>query len=277
MVDIIETFQKIPIQHGPHNSRIYLMKLYEANAPDIIQDLDKLAQEKEYGKILAKVPRGLSSFFQQRGYLEEATIPGFSREGEDVLFMAKYFSKERRLEKHQDRINKILAVAQTKKTGGNRNYWENRSMIRKCTSSDAGEMSSVYKKVFKTYPFPIHNPEYLSDTMRSHVHYFCICEGKAIVALASSEVDIENLSVEMMDFATLTDRRGQGFACRLFSQMEGEMKCLGMRTAYTISRALSPGMNITCSKMGYNYAGTLKNNCNISGSIQSMNVWYKTL
>ena len=253
------------------------MKVYEANATDIIQALDELAQEKEYGKILAKVPRGLSSSFEQRGYLKEATIPGFSRDGVDVLFMAKYFSKERRLEKHQDQINKILAVAQTKKTGGHRNYWEHRDMIRKCTPSDAGEMSSVYQKVFKTYPFPIHDPEYLSNTMRSHVHYFCICEGKAIVALASSEVDIDNLSVEMMDFATLTDRRGQGFAYGLFSQMEEEMKLLGMRTAYTISRALSPGMNITCAKMGYNYAGTLKNNCNISGCIESMNVWYKTL
>ena len=46
------------------------MKVYEANATDMIQALDELAQEKEYGKILAKVPRGLSSCFEQRGYLE---------------------------------------------------------------------------------------------------------------------------------------------------------------------------------------------------------------
>jgi hypothetical protein len=59
--------------------------------------------------------------------------------------------------------------------------------------------------------------------------------------------------------------------------MEREMKRLGMLTTYTIARALSPGMNITFAKMGYNYAGTLKNNCNISGCIESMNVWYKIL
>jgi len=65
MYDNIEKFQKTTIQHGPHNSRIYLMKLYEADAPDIIQAMDKLAQEKGYGKILVKVPGALNSFFGQ--------------------------------------------------------------------------------------------------------------------------------------------------------------------------------------------------------------------
>jgi putative beta-lysine N-acetyltransferase len=277
MYDNIEKFQKTTIQHGPHNSRIYLMKLYEADAPDIIQAMDELAQEKRYGKILAKVPGSLSSVFEQCGYREEAAIPGFSRGAEDIVFMGKYFSPERRLEKHQDQINKILAIAQKKITGGIRNNCEEKNMIRRCTPSDAGEMSSVYQQVFQTYPFPIHDSEYLMDTMGRHIHYFCVREGKAVIALASSEIDVDSLSAEMMDFATLSDWRRQGLACRLLLQMEREMKRLGMLTTYTIARALSPGMNITFAKMGYNYAGTLKNNCNISGCIESMNVWYKIL
>ncbi len=277
MYDNIEKFQKTTIQHGPHNSRIYLMKLYEADAPIIIQAMDELAQEKGYGKILAKVPGALSSVFEQWGYREEAAIPGFSRGCEDMAFMAKYFSPERRLEKHQDQINNILAIAQKKITGSIRNNCEHQDMIRRCTPSDAREMSSVYQRVFQTYPFPIHDPEYLIDTMRRHIHYFCVREGKAVIALASSEMDVDSLSSEMMDFATLPDWRKKGLACRLLSQMEREMKRLGMLTIYTIARALSPGMNITFAKMGYNYAGTLKNNCNISGCVESMNVWYKTL
>lgn len=277
MYDHIETFQKTTLQHGPHNNRIYLMKLYEVDAPDIIQAMDELAQEKGYGKILAKVPGALSSFFEKRGYLEEAAIPGFSRGVEDMVFMAKYCSAERRLERHQDQINKILAMTQKKISGGIRNNCEYQDMIHRCTPSDAREMSSVYQRVFQTYPFPIHDPEYLLDTMKRHIYYFCVREGKAVIALASSEMDVDSLTVEMMDFATLTNWRRQGLACRLLSQMEREMKRLGMLTVYTIARALSPGMNITCAKMGYNYAGTLKNNCNISGCIESMNVWYKTL
>ena len=277
MYDNIEKFQRTIIQHGPHNSRIYLMKLYEADASDIIQAMDEMAQEKGYGKILAKVPGALSSAFEKCGYLEEAAIPGFSRGDEDIVFMGKYFSPERRLEKDQDQIKKILAMARNKTNGGIRNNCEEEDMIRRCTPSDAGEMSSVYQKVFQTYPFPIHDPEYLIDTMRRHIHYFCARGGKAVIALASTEMDVDSLSAEMMDFATLPDWRGKGLACRLLSQMEREMKQLGMLTAYTIARALSPGMNITFSKMGYHYAGTLKNNSNISGRIESMNVWYKNL
>jgi hypothetical protein len=36
-------------------------------------------------------------------------------------------------------------------------------------------------------------------------------------------------------------------------------------------------MNITFAKLGYRYGGRLINNTNISGSIESMNVWYKSL
>jgi len=36
-------------------------------------------------------------------------------------------------------------------------------------------------------------------------------------------------------------------------------------------------MNITFSKCHYSFGGTLKKNTNISGGIESMNVWYKKL
>ena len=194
-----------------------------------------------------------------------------------MCFMAKYFSPERHLEKNQAQINKILTIAQEKITGGLRDSWGHQDMISRCTPSDAGEMSSVYQRVFQTYPFPIHDPDYLIDTMGRYIHYFCVREGKTVIALASCEMDADSLSVEMMDFATLPGRRRHGYACRLLSHMEREMKRFGMLTAYSISRALSPGMNMTFAKMGYHYAGSLKNNCNISGSIESMNVWYKSL
>ena len=47
------------------------------------------------------------------------------------------------------------------------------------------------------------------------------------------------------------------------------------QTWYTIARALSAGMNITFAKAGYRYAGTLVNNTDISGTIESMNVWWR--
>jgi putative beta-lysine N-acetyltransferase len=81
----------------------------------------------------------------------------------------------------------------------------------------------------------------------------------------------------MTDFATLPDGRGRGIALSLLALMEQDPKVRTMRTAYTIARSLSPGMNITFAKAGYAYGGTLTNNTDISGSIESMNIWYKPL
>jgi predicted hydrocarbon binding protein len=59
--------------------------------------------------------------------------------------------------------------------------------------------------------------------------------------------------------------------------MENQMRLSKMLTAYTIARSVSHGINITFARAGYTYGGRLINNTNISGKIESMNVWYKSL
>ena len=51
------------------------------------------------------------------------------------------------------------------------------------------------------------------------------------------------------------------------------MRERGLQTAFTIARAYSAGMNITFAKHGYQFGGTLTSNTNISGKIESMNIW----
>ena len=138
-------------------------------------------------------------------------------------------------------------------------------------------MGKIYKKVFATYPFPIHEPDYLVETMQTHIVYFGVETEGHLVALSSAEMDKENLNVEMTDFATLPTWRGHGVALHLLNAMENEMHLRGIKVACTIARAVSPGMNVTFARGGYEFAGTLINNTNISGGIESMNVWYKPL
>lgn len=277
MYDIIVKLRNSTIQHGSHNNRIYLLKLYDGDVPNIIHAMDSLARNKGYGKILAKVSAPLGPVFMQKGYSREATVPGFFRGVDDMVFMAKYFSLERSLEKHKSGIQQIIAMAQEKNTYPLKHNDDGSVRIRRCLPSDALQMSVVYKQVFQTYPFPIHDPGYLVDAMKTHTHCFCALNGEEMVALASTEIDADSLSVEMTDFAALPDWRRRGIAVRLLEQMEEEMVRIGMRTAYTIARALSSGMNKTFGKMGYTYSGTLTNNTNISGRIESMNVWHKKL
>lgn len=81
----------------------------------------------------------------------------------------------------------------------------------------------------------------------------------------------------MTDFATLPEYRGNNFSVILLNKMEKEIEKQSYKLLYTIARAKSYSMNITFSKLGYFYGGTLINNTNIAGNIESMNVWYKKI
>ena len=113
--------------------------------------------------------------------------------------------------------------------------------------------------------------------MQEGVPYYCIRIEGRIAALAAAEIDLASKNAEMTDFATLPKWRGMGLAGMLLSHMDKKARELGLETAYTIARAGSHGMNFVFQNNGYNYAGLLKNNSQICGSIQSMTVWYKHL
>ena len=138
-------------------------------------------------------------------------------------------------------------------------------------------MSDIYHRVFRTYPFPIQKPAYLKRMMKEDVRYFCIRIDGRIVAIAAAEIDIRNENVEMTDFATMPEWRGMGLAEMLLRHMDRKMRDCGIKTAYTIARAASHGMNAVFRNKRYIYAGLLKNNTQISGQIESMTVWYKPL
>ncbi|MBW1865815.1 MAG: hypothetical protein JRI64_09335, partial [Deltaproteobacteria bacterium] len=75
--------------------------------------------------------------------------------------------------------------------------------IRICGPEDADEMSRVFRSVFKTYPFPIFDAEYLFAVMKNkQTRYFCMENDRQINAIAASEIDSDNKGVEMTDFAT---------------------------------------------------------------------------
>ena len=149
--------------------------------------------------------------------------------------------------------------------------------VRELHHGDVEDMARIYRGVFSTYPFPIHDPDYLKEVLSDHVRSFGVFSGNKLIALAACEMDRENLNVEMTDFATVAEYRGQKLAYYLLEVMEEKMSEVGIKVAYTIARSLSPGMNITFSRHQYQFAGTLKNNTNIAGQIESMNVWHKAL
>lgn len=277
MLDIIETLQHSLIQHGPHSDRIYLMKLQDEDMPGLLKDLGDLAAKQGYSKIFAKISATHLNAFEQHGYVNEACIPKFYGGQEDGVFVSRFISDERKVLHPNSRLKNNLALAEQKHGTGLPANVSPPSQLLPTGPQDVDEMSRLYAEVFPTYPFPIQDPAYLRQTMEENVAYYCVRHDDKIVALASAEMDGKARNVEMTDFATHPEATGNGYAIFLLDRMEHDMRQRGYLTSYTIARSESAGMNITFAKLGYTCAGTLVNNTNIGGQIESMNVWYKPL
>lgn len=264
------------IQHGDLNKRIYLMKLDKNDGPDVIGEINRLAREKKYTKIFCKVPQSAAPQFIANGFMTEAQIPRFYEGKEGVFFMSKFLSSDRLLDIETDKLQEFSQML-ARQNGFQLNGvpTDHTYRLRKLTEADSEAMVEIYKEVFASYPFPIHDPAYIRQTMENDVQYFgAEFEGK-LVALASAEVDKKAQNAEMTDFATLPGHRGKKLSILLLKAMETQMKKDGLKTLYTIARLNSLGMNKTFLRMGYTYSGTTIKNTNIAGKIESMNIYYK--
>lgn len=275
MNDAIETIGSSILHHGKYNDRIYLLKFSSKDFPGILDKLGELASKRKYSKIFAKVPSFAKDGFMKYGYSVEAFIPRFYNGVEDVYFVGNYLTESRRQNCDHEKIREILNAVLARYAQGCVVQLPDEFCYRICDDSDIHQIAQVYRSVFETYPFPIHDPEYIRKTMDENFIYFSIRKNNKIIALASTEMDVVSQNVEMTDFATLPEYQGYGFGIYLLQKMEDEMRKRNIITAYTIARAYSCGINMIFAKMGYRYSGTLLNNTNISGKLESMNVWYK--
>jgi putative beta-lysine N-acetyltransferase len=276
-VDRIETFGSSVLQHGPENDRVYLMKLQQEDVTGVLEYIDELVDQHDYSKVFAKIPETIKAPFLQAGYCVEAQVPKFYQGKTDGLFLASYPQTERQNDPDAGIVTQVLDAARAK-TGStvpvslqdDGNY-----QCRLAQPNDCSAMADLYQRVFSSYPFPIHDPDYLAGTMTDNVVYAGIWKEDELIALASAEVDKAGSHAEMTDFATDPVCRGKGLAHLLLAELETLMAQAEIQTCYTIARATSFGMNITFAKSGYQYGGTLVQNTQISGGLESMNVWYK--
>ncbi len=275
--DLITKYGDIIIHHGKNNDRAYLLSVGDSDIDFVYEKLEKLAKQNNYGKIIVKLPYKSIDKFIKNGFVIEANIPKYYYGLEDAVFLCKYYNEKRKVDEEKFKCDDIIKISKIKAQKGKNIKLDTSFICCKATIADVSSMTELYRKIFKTYPFPIHNEEYILKTMNENVIYYGVWEKTKLIALSSIEMDIKNNAAEMTDFAVLEEYRGNNIAYALLAKMEEKSFKLGIKTVFTIARAKSPGMNITFARSGYDYGGTLVNNTNISGQIESMNVWYKSL
>lgn len=277
--DRVERVGRSRIQHGPFSDRVYLMALDPHDLPELPGELLALARTQGYGKVVAKAPASGADPFLRAGFEAEARVPDFFGPGEDGLFLASWLHASRRLEARAQRVREVLEAARERALvpPGTPGPLPGGYLLREATPADAPALAACYDQVFLHYPFPIEDPAHLRHEMAAGTRFFGVWKDQALVAAASMEPAGAPGVVEMTDFATLPAHRGRSLAVHLLAALDRAATASGHRVACTIARAFSFGMNITFSRRGYRFAGTLVNNTRIADGIESMNVWYRPL
>lgn len=281
MRDTVTRLGSSDVQHGSFNDRVYLMDLAPEDTNMIIPAMEGMAKKYHYSKLFARVPDSAKDQFCAAGYRVEAHIPDMYRGREDGWFLARYPEPSR-----ADPDDPLLITADVLKTAklrsdASRNTKANAItapgfVIEETGSEDADALAELYTDVFESYPFPIYNPDFLRETMDDGDRYFVVRKGDRVVAVSSAEVDASGKNAEM-SVATHPDYQGRGLCPALLTKMEKAMRRSGILTAYAIARAAFYPVNITFARAGYRFGGTLINDTQICGGLESMNVWHKSL
>jgi beta-lysine N6-acetyltransferase len=209
------------------------------------------------------------------GFSLEATVPYYFN-GSDAYLLCSYTSQSRRDSGETLKETELLQDVLNLPTS-DYSPLSNQLIMRRAISSDAKQLSQLYRQIFTVYPTPLYEEEYLSSLLQEDSLFYIIVDKNDIVSAASAEIDYVYHNAELTDCATLPAYRKYGFMKHLLSALEAELKQRHIFCAYTIARALSFGMNAAFHQLGYIYTGRLTNNCYIYKSLEDMNVWVKDL
>lgn len=274
--DVIECINGNTIHHGKESNRIYLLEKRKDCIKNIADELEILANINEYEKIILKCEEKDREYCLENGYIEEAEIPRFFNGRKKCYIMSKFINKQRENSSQLEQIIEVLFKAKAKPIREAKQMDKGYD-IRILEEEHIENMTKIYREVFASYPFPIYDSKYILNTMQENVVYFGVFYESELAGIASCEISDKYNNAEMTDFAILNIHRGRGLAKAMLKEMEAEMQRRDIKTLYTIARALSLAMNCTFSESGYLFGGTLINNTQISGGIESMNVWHKNL
>jgi putative beta-lysine N-acetyltransferase len=259
------------------NARIQVTDYRAVDPVAMAAALEERAVEAGVDKVFVKAMPSDREALEEGGMSAEAVIEGYYN-GRPAVVMSTFLSDDRRRQAAAREQEVILAGIRERPPDPSLVPLPDGYRMRRAQPDDATDLAGLYADVFRSYPYPIDDPEYIEATMAGHVVYRLVRNPAGeVVAAASAETDLAHANAEMTDFATLPDQRGLGLAQHLLAALERDMEEGDIPNLYTVARARSAGMNRVFYNRGYRRTGTLVNNCHIAGSFEDMHVWCKQI
>ncbi|MFZ5597283.1 MAG: putative beta-lysine N-acetyltransferase [Bacillota bacterium] len=248
---------------------------YSADKPaNLRRHLLDTSRKLGLGKIILPVKSEDVDRMKGDGFYVEGVIQGYFN-GNDACFLSAFPSQRRAISLTLSRERKILhEIINTK--SGLRKHLPKEFNIRRATAKDAAAISKLFKKVFATYPAPVYDPLYLARSMEKGDVFMVVFHHRRLVGVAAAEIQADRGNAELTNCATDPEYRGLGLNSILLACVE--KKCISRKIGclYSLARASSYGMNLVLHRLGYDFTGTLINNCHISGRFENMNIWVKS-
>ena len=268
-------FYDMKVINDPLNKRLRIDD-YRGDVCKVINMAEEMAVRSQREKLIFISRQEHFDLLLQKGFQCEAKVDGFFR-GSDAYYFAKYYQEARRNSKDWVREDGILQSVLCLNDHVSIDILPNHYQLKKMEKSDCLPLSRIYKQVFKVYPTPLHDPNYIEKTMEDGTIYYGFLKEGEIVSCASAEINLLYYHAELTDCATLPSHRKYGLMKRLLEKLEVELRLLGIYCAFSIARAQSFGMNAVLHQMGYKYRGRLLNNCYIFDKLENMSMWVKDL
>ncbi len=258
------------------NSRIKLMHYNKDYVEALLAHLEELAEIKDIGKVMIYANPEDISFFENLGFQREGEISGFFQ-GEPACILSRFLEHGRAVQKDEQAKDEIVEMAEKIDPKDERTVLDPEFRLRHANKDDAEQLAELYKVVFKTYPTPIHDPEFIRQCMDQDVYFTVVTDRNRIVSSASADVFSRYQSAEITDCATHPDYRGKGMLNAIIYDLEQRMRELEIPHLFSLTRAVSTGMNMVIAKRGFEYKGRLIQNSQIAGQFEDMNIWVKKL
>lgn len=249
---------------------------YLGNVDAIFGRIAEIAQNNALTKVFIKSREDDWQTFLSKGCMLEGIYKGYFQ-GCDAYCMAYYLDLERRTSDYWMEEDQILRQVLALPLKPDRPAVPENCILRIARTEDAAQLAALYGQIFQTYPTPMNDPRYVEKVMREGTIFYLVESSGRLISAASAEINTIYGNAEMTDCATLPSYRNQGLMRLLMHALEDELLRQNITCAYSLSRALSLGMNAVFFQMGYRYYGRLTKNCDIYDKFEDMNLWIKTL
>ncbi|WP_416147963.1 putative beta-lysine N-acetyltransferase [Salipaludibacillus sp. HK11] len=257
--------------------KVYKLPLQDQIEP-FIQSVKQLGEKYECDKLIFYVKLSEQSLIHRYTTRYEGMIESFFN-GDDAHIYALFLYPERNLSHFSKREKDVFRIVNRKKGEGltHQFHLPTSYYMRWAVKEDADQMSSLYKTIFKSYPTPMNEPEFIKQMMDDEVYFLVVEHDRKIVSACSAEILTPYHAAELSDCATYRVHRSKKLLSYQVSHLVPRLKKMGVRTLFSYSRSMSVGMNIVNAKHGFKFGGRMIQNSNICGSIENMNIWYKNI